>query len=103
MKRVIKGKVYNTETAEEVCDIPCNYDSGDFKFHYTKLYKTKKGAFFLAGKGGPMSIWGEQDGKGLRGGQGIRVLSEEEARDYMEYADCTEEEFQRVGLGIEEG
>ena len=37
MKKIINGKIYNTETARIVCNIPIN----------KILYMTKKGAFFV--------------------------------------------------------
>ena len=103
MKQIIDGKTYNTETATEVCDLPCNYFGGDFQFHNTKLYQTKKGTFFLAGKGGPMSMWAVSSGNGVTGSSGIRVLTEQEARTYMEEAQCDEDDYKKVGLEIEEG
>ena len=98
MKRMIEGKSYNTETAEQVCDIPCQYYGNDFRHHNTKLYITRNGTFFLAGKGGAASVWGERIANELRAGEGIRVLSQSEARAYMEQADCDEEDYKRVGL-----
>lgn len=86
MQAVIDGKKYNTETADEICDIsPIGYMSSDFNWHDTRLYRTKKGAFFLAGRGGPRSIWARSFGQhGSQGGEGIRPLSYDDARVYAE-------------------
>lgn len=88
IKRVIDGKVYDTETAEQICDCGSHgYSSRDFKWHDTYLYRTKNGAFFLAGEGGPMTMWAQQSGNGVGYGEGIRALSEAEAREYAERAE----------------
>ncbi|MEX2492957.1 MAG: hypothetical protein WD425_14475 [Nitrospirales bacterium] len=57
MKRVIDSKVHNTQTATEICELPCHHYRGDFQYHDTTLYRTPKGAYFVAGEGGPMSMW----------------------------------------------
>lgn len=86
MKRIIDGKIYDTETATEICDIsPSGMSSGDFRWEDTRLYRTKKGAFFLAGEGGPMSRWAKSYGQnGSTSGYGIVRLSMQEARDFAE-------------------
>ena len=102
-KQVINGKVYNTETAEEICELPCSYYGSDFNFHLTHLYRTLKGAYFLAGKGGPMSMWAEPSGgNGRTSGSGIRVLDAEAARGYAESANLNEEEMIDAGFEVEE-
>lgn len=103
MKRVIDGKVYNTETAEEVCELPCHYYPGDFQYHETTLYRTPKGAYFLAGKGGPMTMWSEPSGNnGYSGGSGLRVIDQAEAREYAESAELSPEAMQAAGFELEE-
>jgi hypothetical protein len=51
MKRVINGKLYNTETAAMVCEWSYSNRS-DFNYKSEELYKTKKGAWFLFKEGG---------------------------------------------------
>src|SRR4051812_48422368 len=54
MRKVIDGKVYDTSTSEEICDISGNIsDRSNFHYDDTRLYRTGKGAFFIAGHGGP--------------------------------------------------
>jgi hypothetical protein len=104
MKSIINGKTFDTETAQEICDIPCQYDSGNFRHHSTTLYLTSKGALFLSGRGGPLSMWRQAEGNnGWRNGSGIKVLTNEEARNHMESAGCTAEDFELCGLSVEEG
>lgn len=103
MKRVIDGKVYNTETAEEICDLPCSAYPGDFQYHETTLYRTPKGAYFLAGKGGPMTRWAQPEGtNGYSGGSGLEVVTSEEARGHAESAEVSPEEMIQAGFELEE-
>lgn len=103
MKQVIYGKVYNTATAMQVIDLPCSVNRGDFGYHDTALYRTAKGAFFLAGTGGPSSRWARACGLNCSvGGSGILPLTEQEARWHLEDANAPQELFERCGLSVEE-
>jgi hypothetical protein len=85
MKRIINGKAYNTETARRLGDVECHYASrSDFGWHDTGVYMTKKGAFFVAGRGGPSSCWAHYNGNTYRSGEGIQVISKDNAREYLE-------------------
>lgn len=85
MKRVINGKVYNTETADELHTYAPYENTSDFHFFTETLYVTKKGAYFVAGEGGAMSAYAESLGGGsYGGGSGIRVLSKAEAMEWLE-------------------
>lgn len=103
-KAIIDGKTYNTETATRICSVPCRAQSRtDFGWHDTNLYRTKRGAFFVAGRGNAASMWAQSVGmNGSTGGSGIRTVSAQEARDWMEAAGCDEEAFAAVGLPVEE-
>ena len=104
MKKILNGKTYNTETAVSICGLPCTTESTrDFGWHSTSLYRTKKGTFFLSGVGGPMTMWASEQGNGRGWGEGLRVIDEEEARQHMENANCTAEDFAEYGFSIEEG
>lgn len=86
MKKVIDGKRYNTETATEICDVsPPGFYKNDFRYEHTRLYLTEKGAWFIAGQGGPLSRWAEREGlNGATSGAGIRVITSAEARELLE-------------------
>jgi len=73
MRQVIDGKIYDTEKSTFLCEY--SYCRGrDFRNEETSLYKTKKGNFFFAGHGGPMSSWATGDGQGeISGSEGIRL------------------------------
>jgi len=98
MKRVIDGRIYNTETATRICRLDSRSDNwGDFRWHETELYKSPRGAFFLAGEGGAMSMWATGDGYGSSiGGSGLRVVDKGEARYYAEAADLDPDVYEQV-------
>lgn len=84
MQRIINGKRYNTETAEEIAH---DWWGGgnDFRHYDETLYRTPRGNFFLAGSGGPLSRWARSTGQNSwSGGSGIEPMTEEEARTWCE-------------------
>jgi hypothetical protein len=84
MKQVIDGKTYNTETATELANSRWG-NCSDLRHWSETLYRTKNGAYFLAGGGGPMTRWSRPcEGGGRSGSTGIQVLSEQEAREWVE-------------------
>jgi len=88
MKKVIDGKVYNTETAEEVHNWSNHYYRNDFGYCEETLYKTKKGNYFLYGEGGAMSKYSRPVGNnGQTGGDGITVMTKYEAVKWLENHD----------------
>lgn len=86
MQRIINGLKYDTSTADEICDIsPSGFSSGDFNWEDTSLYRTKKGRYFLAGRGGAFTRWSVPIGQnGRGGGSGIQPVNEAEARSFVE-------------------
>jgi hypothetical protein len=84
MKRVIDGKVYNTETATKIATDSFSNRS-DFHFWVETLYVTKKGRFFLKGEGGALSRWSQPyETGGTCGGEGIVAMTKDEARRWCE-------------------
>jgi len=85
MKKIIDGFRYDTEKADKVCDI-WEANPRDFKHIDAALYRTKRsGRFFIAGKGGPMTMFARRvDQNSWSGGSGIIPLSEEDALRYAE-------------------
>lgn len=82
MKRIIDGKVYDTETATEIaCD---SYSSpGDFSYSCETLYKTKKGRYFMHGEGGPKSDYAESVGNNVTSGSSrMWTINEAEAQNF---------------------
>lgn len=92
MKQIISGKMYNTETAELLGEYTNGLSYSDFHHFDEALYRTKKGAFFLAGHGGALTKYSQPCGdNGTCGGDGIFPLSEAEAREWMEQHASAEE------------
>lgn len=106
MRRVIDGKTYNTETADEVCTLSGTANRTDFRYHDTSMYRTKGGAFFLAGEGGPMSMWAQAvEQNSWSSGKGIKPLTREEALSILEQEneqDAIEQYFGEMPEAAEE-
>ena len=64
MKKIINGKMYNTETATEVFHYNNGLPYSDFNYLEESLYKKKTGEFFLAGKGGAMTKYATRHADG---------------------------------------
>ena len=89
MKKIIAGRLYNTETAVA---IGWNDYSNPGDFHYWRevLFQKKTGEYFLFGEGGPASRYCEQISTNeWSGGSVIRPLMEDEAKEWaMENMDA---------------
>jgi hypothetical protein len=92
MKKVINGKLYNTETATKIAS---NCSSGigmsDFRFFDESLYVTKNKMFFLAGEGHAMTKWASDNGNTRSWGEGIKQMSYEKALKWCEDAEIEPE------------
>jgi len=84
MKKIINGKMYNTDTANQVGWHGYS-NRRDFCFFCETLYQKKTGEFFLHGEGGANSkyrtvishnCWG--------GGEKIIPMTDDEAREWVE-------------------
>ena len=84
MKKIIDGRRYDTGTAMELLRRSYGY-GGDFAHYNEGLYHTKRGAYFVAGTGGPASHYAESTGQNWKsGGSDIRVLTTSEAQQWLE-------------------
>lgn len=103
MKKIINGKKYDTETAEKIHGWDNGYGSSDFKTCWEQLYRTKKGAFFLHGGGGPMSKYAVSVQGGMSGSRQITPLSDDEAKEWLENHDGDDDKLEELfGEEIEE-
>lgn len=84
MKKVIDGKLYNTETAEAIAHWSNDLPRGDFRNCDETLLKTAKGAFFVYGEGGAMTQWSQAAGDMRCGGTDILAMTTDEARAWCE-------------------
>lgn len=84
MKRIINGKVYNTEKAERVGSWDNGYYTNDFHYCSEDLYRKKTGEFFLHGEGGAMSIYASSEGNMSGYGERIIPMTYDEAAKWAE-------------------
>ena len=92
MKRVIDGKRYDTDKAQCVAEYANTYDRGDFHWYEEGLYQTAAGSWFLACQGNAASPYARAVAQNERGpGEELRVLSEAEARAWLEQHNKTGE------------
>ncbi len=104
MKRVHEGRVYDTDTAEQLHHWESPANPGDFQHYEEALYRTKKGNYFIAGSGGPMSPYAEALGGGSTGGSsGLRPLEfADEAVEWLEEHDGAEVILEHFSEHVEE-
>jgi len=100
MKQIVKGKKYDTETAEMIStDSYSNY--GDLNYWNEEIYRTRKGNWFLAGEGGAMSRYSRAVGQNeTGGGSAIIPLTEGEALAWLEDHACDPEAYEEYFTGI---
>ena len=84
MKKVICGKVYDSETAKRVGYWDNGYSSNDFAYATEQLYRKKTGEFFLYCWGGANSTYGEWHGNNGGAGELIKPFKEEQAKAWAE-------------------
>lgn len=92
MKKIINGKRYDTDKAQCVAEYANTYDRGDFHWYEEALYQTPSGSWFLAGEGHAASKYARSVAQNERGpGEDLLVLSEVEARAWLEAHDKVKE------------
>ena len=85
MKKIINGKVYDTDTAKEMAFWSNNLGPRDFSFVVETLYQKRTGEFFLLGEGGPSTKYAKSAGQNWwSGGSKIIPLDWESARKWAE-------------------
>lgn len=84
MKRIIKGKLYDTDTATYICYHDNGLYTSDFNYVNEELYLKKTGEFFILGKGGANSKYSDSNGNSRWGSEKIIPIDNEEARDFIE-------------------
>lgn len=85
MKKIINGKLYNTNTAQEIGHADNGCFDDDIDYVWEALYRKKTGEFFLYGIGGARSGYAESIGSGsTSGGRQIIPLSYDSAREWAE-------------------
>lgn len=102
MKKIINGKVYDTDTAHDMGSDSYS-NRRDFSYWSETLYQKRTGEFFLYGEGGPMSRYAETIGQNeWIGGEKIIPLSLAKARAWAEEHLSVDEYEQAFGLPDED-
>ena len=101
MRKIIKGKKYDIDTAKEIGHFWNGLASSDFSHCSEWLYRKKTGEFFLHGRGGAMSKYSVSYGETSSGGEDIIPLSEKEAKFWVEQ-NCDVEVYENLFGACEE-
>ena len=85
MKKIINGRLYNTETAEKIAEWNNSIYGNDFRSCEETLYKKKTGEYFIYGSGGALSKYSVPCGNnGSSGASDITPLSKDNVKIWME-------------------
>lgn len=85
MKKIINGKLYDTETAVKVGEYESSCGRSDSGWYAEGLYQKKTGEFFLYGEGNEASPYSKSCGQNsLCGGESIVPLTISEAKEWAE-------------------
>lgn len=101
MKKIINGRLYNTETAPEVAYYWNGLGGSDFRNLTKRLHRKKNGEFFFWVSGGPMSEAGESYGGMIHSGEKIVPCSDDEAREFCE-ANLDADDYMKIFGEVEE-
>lgn len=84
MKKIINGRRYDTETAQQVAEYQHSYPS-EFDYYVETLYRKKGGEFFLHGYGHAASPYCEWvDSSTRSAGERLMPMSYSEAQEWAE-------------------
>ena len=86
MKKIINGIHYDTDKSDLIGKVESREDKSDIRYWSECLYKTpRRGRYFIAGKGGPMTKWARHLGTQTYGyGESIVPLSDRSAFEWAE-------------------
>ena len=101
MKKIINGKVYNTQTAKCVGEMSWG-NMSDFAYCNEELYRKSTGEYFLFGEGGGMSKYAKSSGQNSWGwGDAIIPMTIEEAKVWAE-ENLDGDEYEKIFGVVEE-
>ena len=102
MRKIINGKLYDTDTAKEHGSDSFS-NCRDFHYWHEILYQKRTGEFFLYGEGGPLSRYAESTGNNSwSGSQKIIPLSYNSARKWAEEHLSADEYAEVFGMPSED-
>ena len=97
MKKIMNGKMYDTDTADLIC---ANFfgETADPVWYTEALFHTKKGAYFLYCLGSASSPYGNQIGENSwEPGEILMAYTEDEAKSFVEKYGTTDEYIEAFG------
>jgi hypothetical protein len=84
MRAYVGSIIYDTEDADKMMSTKATDPENILRSYEETLFRTKTGHYFLFGKGGPMSPYGEIVGKHCRsGGSKIIPLDPQDALEWL--------------------
>ena len=83
-KKIINGRMYNTDTTEVLGSWDNGYPRGDFSFEEQTLHKKKTGEYFVYASGGAQSNFGDCYGGHDCSGEKFIPKSVEQAQQWSE-------------------
>ena len=83
-KKIINGRMYNTDTTEVLGSWDNGYPRGDFSFEEQTLHKKKTGEYFVYASGGAQSNLGDCYGGHDCSGEKFIPMSVEQAQQWSE-------------------
>lgn len=89
MKRIVCGKLYDTEKATRLVEWDNGKQPSDFYYDYSNLYVTNSGIFFITNN---IQIDPDEISEEIQD-QKIRILSKSEVLEWMEFRQLTPEDF----------
>lgn len=101
MRKIIGGKVYDTDTAQKIADYWNGLGGNDFRNISEDLYLKRTGEYFLYGEGGPMTRYAVHNGNSSSEGSRIIPLTEAEAKEWVEANDNSK--YEAIFGEIDEG
>jgi hypothetical protein len=102
MKKIINGKVYDTEKAKQVASYSNAGSWRDFQHYEETLYLKRTGEYFLFGEGGPMTRYARSEGQNSwTGGERIEPLTYAAAKEWAE-EHLTASEYESIFGEVEE-
>ena len=84
MKKIINGRLYDTETAKELAAVDNGYGVGNAFYCKTALFQKKTGEYFIYGEGGPMTEYGDSVGYNRTWGCRFEPVDEFDAQKWVE-------------------
>ncbi len=86
MKKIIAGRIYDTDTATDI-GFTTGGEIGSFTYWSETLFRKRTGEYFLLGEGGPMTRYAVSSGSNTwTGSHKIIPLTYENARQWAEKA-----------------